>query len=794
MAEVLQKSPQNRPMSKQDATSSSPFSFSKDAPEFVPGGFKFNASAAEFKPSPTLGPQAPPAVVTSPKQGPASPMQGPMSPMGGMMQQVAVVGPAGAFVDASSVGGFGVYPVMAVQIVPHPGMPGPQPGPQLVPPPLSAKENKPLAASTTPSAQNKEPKETSPKKEEPTTPAEKEGKEGEGKPKGPPTWAERLKASKASAPSPVAAKASTPSKRSAQPLMPPSPSQGGDQEAAAKEDLPKTEDKATAADKEEAELQDAEKETSASCAPDAEKATADTASSDHGENDNTDEAMKYENDDKPTASHKLASELSKNDDIIRYRVDELKAMSELPDSNGHCPASVPQFLRKDEVLEEDKKRSNGSLRYSVARLRELAEAPQSQGSCPPSIPQYLRASPDEGDESPKGGLARRRYKIEFLMQFENKATCMELPNDHKIPKDLIASSSGSRQPEDKENEEEDSWRAGPRRTFNDPKKSKGSRTPGGKDITRAAPAKLETSATSWAAQQKAKQAVDDVNRKTKSILNKLTVEKFDSLFQQLLEAGISTEDHVDNLMREVFDKATTQHHFIEMYTRLCVKLNESLPGLGVKDLKGDEVSFKRILLNQCQDSFEKYLKEPNLDAIPSEDRDEARIKYKTKMLGNMKFVGQLLIHKVLSSKVIQTCTMELLQQRTEETLETLCAFLTTIGPIYDDKTVRYWAILQDTFKQCEELCKDKKVPARLRFLIKDVLELRAKNWERKVKANEPDGPMKISDVKDQWAKDCNVQDKRIQGGRSTPSASQSGLMSQDWENVARRGQQPVRRS
>lgn len=51
-------------------------------------------------------------------------------------------------------------------------------------------------------------------------------------------------------------------------------------------------------------------------------------------------------------------------------------------------------------------------------------------------------------------------------------------------------------------------------------------------------------------------------RKMKGILNKLTEAKFDKLYADLLQSGIKTSVHFECLMKEVFDKAVTQHHFI----------------------------------------------------------------------------------------------------------------------------------------------------------------------------------------------------------------------------------------
>ena len=47
------------------------------------------------------------------------------------------------------------------------------------------------------------------------------------------------------------------------------------------------------------------------------------------------------------------------------------------------------------------------------------------------------------------------------------------------------------------------------------------------------------------------------------------------------------------------------------------------------------------------------------------------VKYKRSMLGNMKFVGELLCKKMLSSKIIFQCVEELLDVKNDEAIETL---------------------------------------------------------------------------------------------------------------------------
>jgi len=221
-------------------------------------------------------------------------------------------------------------------------------------------------------------------------------------------------------------------------------------------------------------------------------------------------------------------------------------------------------------------------------------------------------------------------------------------------------------------------------------------------------------------------------RKMKGILNKLTEAKFDKLYADLLQSGIKTSVHFECLMKEVFDKAVTQHHFIPLYTKLCTQLYQW-------SLETGEADFRRILLSQCQTSFEENLKPTDglLNAdVNDEKAFEAEIKYKQAMLGNIKFVGELLTVKLLASRVLIQCGNELLQIRKQGTtigqtsMECLATLLRVTGKMFDCSDWKYNDSLADIFNQVEQISKDMEVPQRIRFLLKDVIDLRSNKWER----------------------------------------------------------------
>lgn len=247
---------------------------------------------------------------------------------------------------------------------------------------------------------------------------------------------------------------------------------------------------------------------------------------------------------------------------------------------------------------------------------------------------------------------------------------------------------------------------------------------------------LEVSEHSWVAKQRLRRnscssdeghGDEEVVRSMKAILNKLTIERFEQLYQQLLQCGIHTIKHVELLIEELFEKATTQHHFIDMYSDLCAKLH-----MHFSDEKNDEIAtnFRKVLLRACQHSFEKNLNPPeNLGSLPADERVLTEVKYKTKMLGNIKFVGALLTRKMLAGKVFLALVDELLANPTPEALETIAALLTAVGSTFDTPTWPFHVALDAVFCQVKDLSQQSSTPRRVRCLLADVLDLRAAGWK-----------------------------------------------------------------
>lgn len=236
---------------------------------------------------------------------------------------------------------------------------------------------------------------------------------------------------------------------------------------------------------------------------------------------------------------------------------------------------------------------------------------------------------------------------------------------------------------------------------------------------------------SWSASRKAHSfgscTKSDIARLTRGLLNKLTAERFESLSKQILALPLSTPDHLAVVVKEVFAKATTQDCFRSLYTELCMRLDSSLaPQASVVGSK----AFRRALLNECQTTFERNL-QPQDTAIfaglNDEESFEMHMKLKTQRLGNMRFIGDLLVRRLLAPKVLAPIVNQLLSGN-EDALESLIALITVVAPEFDKDTSLYQAPLLDAFQVLRRKNEKESVCPRMRCQINDLFDAKARNW------------------------------------------------------------------
>ncbi|GMJ01402.1 eukaryotic translation initiation factor 4G, CUCUMOVIRUS MULTIPLICATION 2 [Hibiscus trionum] len=269
-------------------------------------------------------------------------------------------------------------------------------------------------------------------------------------------------------------------------------------------------------------------------------------------------------------------------------------------------------------------------------------------------------------------------------------------------------------------------------------------------------------------------------RQLKAILNKLTPQNFEKLFEQVKAVNIDNAGTLTGVISQIFDKALMEPTFCEMYANFCYHLAGELPDFSEDN---EKITFKRLLLNKCQEEFERGEREQEEankveeegEAKQSvEEREEKRVKARRRMLGNIRLIGELYKKKMLTERIMHECIKKLLgeyENPDEEDVEALCKLMSTIGEMIDHPKAKVY--MDAYFERMAKLSNNMKLSSRVRFMLKDAIDLRKNKWQQRRKV---DGPKKIEEVHRDAAQERQAQTSRLARGPGiNPGAKRAPL-------------------
>jgi len=228
-------------------------------------------------------------------------------------------------------------------------------------------------------------------------------------------------------------------------------------------------------------------------------------------------------------------------------------------------------------------------------------------------------------------------------------------------------------------------------------------------------------------------------------LNKICPSNLNVIVDNLASIDLQTHDELETVIRILLTKALREPHYSETYADMVYALRMRYPEFPPESQDGKPVSFTRVLLGICQAEFESLpaklgLTKEEMGTLPRDELEEEFKSRKASLLATMRFVGNLFLRQLLSTKVIGRIIHDLMELQEAEShgvdqhlVEAACELLRAAGHTLDS-TPQGGLLISRFFERIEEVYgggDDSTYPAlqkRIVFKIQDLQELRKNAW------------------------------------------------------------------
>lgn len=222
----------------------------------------------------------------------------------------------------------------------------------------------------------------------------------------------------------------------------------------------------------------------------------------------------------------------------------------------------------------------------------------------------------------------------------------------------------------------------------------------------------------------------------------------------------SGQENQEKFIEVLFKKAVTEKSYVVIYARLCKDVDRELipkedPNLktsisGKKPPARTSV-FRTKLLEKCKNVFKNEDQDEISLYTSIKDPEERQQRQKAFLLGNVNFIAEMIINKILSKKVVNQCINNLFS-RVEKyendnnfmkhvCLEGIVILTDKFGTLVNRQDAKITNEDQEKYNQdiegylnrlYEIQDIEKNLPGHIRFKIINLIEKKHKNWEESI--------------------------------------------------------------
>ncbi|KAF6021758.1 Eif4g [Bugula neritina] len=231
--------------------------------------------------------------------------------------------------------------------------------------------------------------------------------------------------------------------------------------------------------------------------------------------------------------------------------------------------------------------------------------------------------------------------------------------------------------------------------------------------------KLHHCENPWKSRRIGTGSVDlDLLKKFRALLNKITPSNFQRITDQILSLEVTTYRELQSLTDLLYNRAVTESLYVVTYAYVMHKMSWKFQ----VTVNSISIPFRKIILVTCQKVFQSFVDEKTIT--------------RQMRLGNIRLIGELYKLQMLTGKIMHDCIVSLLESTDEVAYECVCVLLKTCGKFLDQPKAQN--LMNQYFAKMKELSENpRKASNRIRFALKDIIELRENSWKPRREDNNP---------------------------------------------------------